>query len=64
MYYANIHCSHVSDIEKSVLLPLFWYKIQLGHQNGRILKKVLKALIIFLSNTNEVRAFNIHLFIF
>lgn len=31
---------------------LFWYKIQLEHQNDRILKEVLKALIIFLSYTN------------
>lgn len=54
MYYANINCSCINDIEKSwaVLLPLFWYKIQLEHQNDRILKEMLKALIIFLSYTN------------
>lgn len=50
--------SHINNTEKSqaVILPSVQYKIQLEHQNGRIPNKVLKALIIFLSNSNYMCA--------
>lgn len=66
MYYANINCSHISDIEKSpaVTLPLFWVQDTTRTSEWEDSKKgALKALIIFLSNTNELHAFNVHVFI-
>jgi hypothetical protein len=66
MYYTNINCSHISDIEKSlaVILPLFWIQDSTGTSEWKVFEKVLKALIIFPSNTNELHTFNVHLFIF